>query len=293
MNPLLGALLTSLILTGIMLCALGWRRVPTEPGRPAVGPRVRRAAFPSRHRQQQRIRVLAGIIIGFGIWWATGWVIAVVLAPLAVVGTPLLLQSSSHTAVLNRIDAMAEWTRNLADVITVGVGIEQAILHSRSGVPEPIKEEVGLLCDRIQSKMATRAALRAFADDLDDKTGDLIAAALITASTHPTDRLGHVLHGLAEATEEEARARRAIEAERAKPRANSRYITLITMVGITAMFFTSYFDPYRSPLGQLLLLGLLMLYVGCLVWIRSATNTPAEPRFLGAHARSRVEGQQR
>lgn len=293
MRPLIAALLTSLILTGLVLCIVGLRQVPVEPGKPTLRRRLRRSLTHSRRHQQRRIRIIAGVVVGAGIWWATGWVIAVVLAPLAIVGAPLLLQSSSHHAALDRLDAMAEWTRNLADVITVGVGIEHAIQHSRASAPDPIAEEVGLLCVRLHSKLSTRAALMAFADDLDDKTGDLIAAALINGSAHPTDRLGHILHGLAEATAEEARSRRAIEAERAKPRANSRYITMITVAAITGLFFTPVFDPYRSPGGQLLLLGLLLLYVGCLIWIRKATTSAAEPRFLGARARSQVEGMAR
>ena len=70
-----------------------------------------------------------------------------------------------------------------------------------------------------------------FADDLDDATGDLVAANLILGARRRGAGLASVLEGLAESVAADVRARREIEADRAKPRATARWVTLITVVG--------------------------------------------------------------
>ena len=82
------------------------------------------------------------------------------------------------------------------------------------------------------------------------------------------------------------RARREIEADRAKPRATARWVTIIT-VGVLAILAVSgtYVAPYGSPLGQVLLVGLLGLYVATLVWMRPMATGRPLPRFIGAAAK--------
>jgi hypothetical protein len=82
------------------------------------------------------------------------------------------------------------------------------------------------------------------------------------------------------------RARRQIEADRAKPRATARWVTLITVGVLAVLALTGrYVEPYRTPLGQLLLLVLLALYVATLLWMRRMAAGQPLPRFLGAAVR--------
>ena len=69
-----------------------------------------------------------------------------------------------------------------------------------------------------------------FADDLDDATGDLVAANLILGARRRGAGLASVLESLAESVADDVRARRAIEADRAKPRTTARWVTIITVV---------------------------------------------------------------
>ena len=107
---------------------------------------------------------------------------------------------------------------------------------------------------RLRARWATEDALRAFADDLDDATGDVIAANLILGARRRGAGLASVLDGLAESVAADVRARREIEADRAKPRATARWVTIIT-VGVLAFLAVTgnYVAPYGSPLGQVLL----------------------------------------
>jgi Flp pilus assembly protein TadB len=188
---------------------------------------------------------------------------------------------------------MEEWTRSLSGVLSVGVGLEQAIVATLRSTPPAIRSEVSTLAARLRSGWPTVRALRAFADDLDDATGDQIAASLILGSTRRGAGLASVLDGLAQNVADDVRIRRTIEADRAKPRSTARWITFITLVviGLLALNGT-YIAPYGTGFGQLILTVLLVGYVGGLVWLRSMTRGRPLPRFLTAtrptHSPSRM-----
>ena len=71
--------------------------------------------------------------------------------------------------------------------------------------------------------------MRAFADELDDPTGDLVAANLILGARRRGAGVASVLEALAESVAADVRARREIEADRAKPRSTARWVTIITV----------------------------------------------------------------
>ena len=128
-----------------------------------------------------------------------------------------------------------------------------------------------------------------FADDLDDATGDLVAANLILAARRRGAGVASVLESLAESVAADVRARRAIEADRAKPRATARWVTLITIGVLAVLGLTgSYITPYSTPLGQMILVLLLGAYVATLVWMRRMATGKPLPRFIGATARQQA-----
>ena len=70
--------------------------------------------------------------------------------------------------------------------------------------------------------------------------------------------MASVLESLAESVAADVRARRAIEADRAKPRATARWVTLITVGVLAVLALTgTYITPYGTPLGQMILVLLL------------------------------------
>ena len=143
--------------------------------------------------------------------------------------------------------------------------------------------QVETLVARLATRWQTDAALRAFADDLNDATGDLVAASLILSAKRRGAGLVAVLDGLAASVAEDVRTRRQIEADRAKPRSTARAVTFITL-GVLALLALNrtYVEPYTSPLGQALLTVLLTAYVATLLWMRQMTSGRPAPRFLTA-----------
>lgn len=279
------ALAGVLFTVGLIGIVLGLRRRPEEE---RAGHRTRagsRTVAMARVSRQTRLLLLAGLLIGIVVAIWTGWLLAVILGPVAVAGVPALLRPPPAGAQIARLEALEEWTRSLAGVLRVGVGLEQAIMATARAVPDPIKPEVTRLLARLHARWPTDEALRAFADDLNDATGDLIAAQLILGSRLRDAGLSDVLMALASSVAEEVRGRRAVEADRAKPRATARLVTLITIGALAVLALVGdYVQPFTTPIGQLALAVLIAAYMATLVWMRRMTIPAPLQRFLGANS---------
>jgi Flp pilus assembly protein TadB len=282
MSPLIPSIAGGLIAIGILGVIVGLR--PT-----AMPERQKSRSGHVALTSRTRILLLAGIGLGLLGWVITGWVLAVVIAPVAVIGFPILLSAPPAAAQISRLEAMEEWTRSLSGVLTVGIGLEQALVATLRSTPAPINAEVSRLVARLRARWDTETALRAFADELDDATGDLIAANLILAARRRGAGLASVLEGLAESVAADVRARRQVEADRAKPRATARWVTLISASVLVVLALSGkYVEAYSSPIGQVLLVVLLSAYVGTLTWMRRMATGKPLPRFLDTRSEAAV-----
>lgn len=281
MSTLLVGLAGALVAGGLMALSLGLLARPVAPARP-------RRSGTRRQRLGPRTRMLLGIGLSAGALVAvlTGWVIALVVLPLALAGIPVLLAAPPAQREVQRLEAMEEWVRTVSGTLGAGVGLEQALLRSLRSTPEPIRPEVTRLVGRLRARWATEDALRALADDLDDPTGDLIAANLALGARRRGGGLATVLNALAQSVGEDVRARREIESDRAKPRSNARLITGITLMVLVFLSLSgSYIAPYGTPIGQVLLAAYLSMYTGMLIWLRQMAQGKAMPRFIGTAVR--------
>src|SRR3954452_1619015 len=289
MTPLIAAVVGSALVGGVVLAVVGFVAVPDagRPGTARAAPRPIAAllgdSLPPSARRRRRLWLAGSALGGVLVWLLSGWALAVVVFPLLVVGIPLLLSSPPTATDVDRLTAIEQWTRGMSGVLTVGSGIEHAIAASLGSTPEPIAPMVGTLVARLNARWPTDGALRAFADDLDDATGDLVAATLILGAQRRGPGLAAVLDDLAATVAEEVRIRRGIEADRAKPRTTARWVTILTLLVLAVLALNStYIAPYRTPLGQVALAVFLAMYVGCLVWLRAMTRGKPTPRFLSA-----------
>ncbi len=285
MTPLVPAVGGGLFVAGVLLAVAGMRRAPVAD-RSSTPPRrrphvVARMAGASR---LTKISFVAGLAAGLAVALWTGWLLALVLAPLAFVGIPFLLRGpASATAQIRKLEALEEWTRALAGQLTVGNGLEDAIRVTLRSTPDAIRAEVAALVARLRARIPTDDALSAFADDLDDATGDLVAAQLKLGARRRGQGLASVLDSLAQDVAADVRARRAIEADRAKPRTTARWVTIITVVVLGVLALTGdYVSPYGTPIGQALLGLYLAAYIALLVWLQRMARGERPPRFLGS-----------
>lgn len=288
MNPFLAAATTICLIAGVLVLAAGLKPVPLT-GRPPTRTLPHPIAallgerLPSPARRRRRILLAVSVAAGAAVWLFSGWLLALVLVPAAALGLPALLRPPASATDVKKLSAIEQWTRGMSGVLTVGSGIEHAIIASLGSAPEAIRPQVATLVARLNARWSTAQALRAFADDIDDATGDLVAASLILGVQRRGPGLAAVLDDLAATVAEEVRIRRSIEADRAKPRATARWVTIITLGVLSLLSLNGkYIEPYRSGLGQLAFAVLLAAYVGCLIWMRRMTAGEATPRFLPA-----------
>ena len=295
MNPgsvdglvVLAGLCGAAVAAGLLLIAAGLRPTPVSTRQPwshpaATGriPGLRGLRVVLERRRLLLAALAAAVLAGV----VTGWPVAAVAAGLAVLGVPRLLSQSATRRQLARLEALEAWTRRLADLLGSGAGgLEQAIAASVRTCPAPIAAEVSALAGRLRMQ-GPEPALRAFADDLADagsSAADLVAAALILRVRRGGRGLRPVLEALAADVGELVRTRRAIEADRAKPRQNVRVLLAVTVVVIAAMlgFAREFLAPFGTPIGQFMLAVILAVF-GCGIGLLARiTRLPEAPRFL-------------
>ena len=280
MGPLIAAGSGALLVAGVILLVAGLRRrIPDVPvSRPwPVRLVARWRAMGARRRLWVVLCVGAGVVTG--IW--TGWLAAVVLIPLVLLGIPYLLSEPPNPEV-EVLAALDRWLRFLGPSIATGKSIRDAIITTRGQVPQVLTTPVARVVARLDLGWTTRDALIAMADELDSADADGVLAALAIASSRGGIGARAMLAALAENTQMRLRTLREIAAERAKPRAVVRQIVGITLTILVAVRWLSpdYFAPYGTPTGQFLALALTALYVGALLILRRRTLPKPAARFL-------------
>ena len=235
-----GALLGSGIGLGLLLIASGVRGT-----RPATGVHRLRARVPID-------RLLGVAAVGAVTLAVTGWPVLAALAACGTVAVPRALSAGRRRAAAARSDAVAQWIEMLRDTMAGAAGLEEAIVVSARRPPPAIAPAVLRLAGRLEHQRMSDA-MRGFADDVDDPTADLLAAALITAGEHETRDLGRLLAALVEATRAQVAMRASVDAGRAHVRSATRLVLIITAVfcGALLTFSADYLAPYGTVEGQL------------------------------------------
>ena len=278
MNP--GALLLTvaglLVSAGLVGMVAAWRGVAFMPRRTlgkSSGPKVRVTPL---H--------LVALATGVVVLLITGWPVGAIGTAAAVVFVPSVLGGGKVAArLIAKSEALADWTRRLADLISSGAaGSTRDALHrSLTSVPPAIESEVNRLVRRIGPQGAEKA-LRMFAREVDDVAAEKIAGVLILRERNGGPGLADVLTALAQDLDERARMIRDVESERAKPRSNMRFIIIITAALMAGMmlFARSFLSSYSTATGQLLLVGVAAIFAVALRWMRNLSDPPGRPRLL-------------
>ncbi|HET6168477.1 MAG TPA: type II secretion system F family protein, partial [Marmoricola sp.] len=190
------------------------------PARPAGRPRRQRVSLQERTR-----RLVLGTVAGLLALLATKWVVAGLCIGLLVAYWDRITGSSAvEKRAIARLDALASWTESLRDTIAGAIGLEQAIPATAVNAGAPIRPSLNLLVDRLRIREPRPDALRAFAEDLDDPSADIICASLLLNARLRGPGLRDVLTALAQSTREELDMRRRIEASRKSIRRSVRIV---------------------------------------------------------------------
>ncbi|MFD3373697.1 MULTISPECIES: type II secretion system F family protein [unclassified Streptomyces] len=233
-------------------------------------------------RLRRRTLAVLAVVVFMTVWLVSGNFVGGVLLGAAVVGVPWLISPAQMAQErIGQLEALSEWTQRLAGLLRLGMGLEQAMVTSRRGAPEELAPQIVNLSDRLRLGWRPQGALGAFAEELDDVTADKVVAALILSVNDRGPGLAQALEDLAGTVRDEVAKRRAIEADRAKPRTTVRWMTIITVGIVVAGFFVpSYTQPYSTLLGQLVLAFLTAGFIGVLALMRQLGAFRRIPRFL-------------
>lgn len=236
-----------------------------------------------RRRRLGRVRrpVAIGVVAGIVAFVVTGWPVLLLAGPVVGVALPWLLSGPGNRQV-ELLSALDRWVHGITATVGTGRSITDAVRRSRRGVPTLLEEPVTHLIARLDDRWTMTQALRTMADELDSPDADAVIAALIVASERGGTGASTVLSTLADSNQRRLRALREIETERAKPRIVVRQVTMITGVVLVVAFLAgqAYFEPYGSPVGQVILAVLIAAYLGALVLLRLIATPPVQARIL-------------
>ncbi|WP_284745926.1 type II secretion system F family protein [Amycolatopsis sp. RTGN1] len=267
---LLGGFAVTLVVAGV-----AGRDEPQRPTfRPARRWRPDRCGSP-------RGGVAAGL--GAGTWLASGWPVAGLAVAALVFLWPWLFGAGQAAAQrIERLEALADWLRGLADVLQAGsAGLVGALQSSASDAPPAIAGEVTTLAQRLRTWNVPKALL-SLADDLDDEVADAAAAGLCVAYTQGSGVVD-LLRTLARQIADDVAARRDAEAERARRRSAARILLGLwcaMFIGFAIFGSSSYTSVYDSTGGQIVLAVILGVVGLAVVWLRRLGLEPRAERFL-------------
>jgi Flp pilus assembly protein TadB len=235
-----------------------------------------------RLRRRTAIILAASLLAGGFAAVFTGWWLLVLIAPAVALVLPLLL-SAPQNRELELLQAIDRWVRMLGSLLTTGRSIVDAVRISSRQAPMLLSPSLHRLTARLDERWTIEQALLAMADELDSPDADAVLAALALAAQRGGTGASATLAALADSLQDRLRALREISTERAKPRFVVRQVTLITatVLGLALIFGGTFFAPFGSPTGQLLLAVLVGAYLGSLLFLRRMTLPRRRQRILG------------
>lgn len=264
----------ALVAAGLMLALyeIVWYRP-----RPGIPPRP---ALLRLSRATQR-RVLIGIVVGLVALLVSGWPVLGLTAAVAIILLPRLSSARAARRRTVVLEGLEQWARRLSDLLSASRGLEDALEVSARSAPPVIAAAVTALARGLAARTGSDAALRAFADEIDDPAGDRIVAALIIATGRRGGAVGEVLRTLAEQLARDVASRRDIDADRAEHRTTLKWIVgIVIAFTVFCVLNRSFSAPFGTPLGELVLAVIAVLYIVGLSWLARLGNIGAPARFL-------------
>ncbi len=272
--------LAGLLVAGGGVTLVAALRGAATPRKPSAGPFAR-----GQGRTRGRVTPvhLGGLAVGVLVLLVTGWPVAAAAAAGVVFVPQVLGGGKAARRGIATSEALADWTRRLADLIASGAAssTEQALRRSLSSAPATIAAAVANLVTRMGPQGIERA-LRAFATEVNDPSADKIAMVLILRERNGGPGLADVLIGLSEDLEDRSRMVREVEAERAKPRSNMRTIVVVTGLLVAGMilFARTFLSVYSTAFGEVALLAVVGLFGLALRWMRRMSDPVQARRVL-------------
>lgn len=270
----LAALSGAATVGGLLLVLTSWRPVPVTP-----------ATRRTRHQVddlflQRSLAACCGLVV---VAVVTRWPVAAV-GGAAFGWTALGIRDRKRKVTdERRTEAIALWSEMLRDAMSTAQGIEGVLVATSSTAPLAIRPQLERMARRLPNEPLDEV-LDDLATDLDHPIGDLVVTALKLASTSGGRQIREVLNNVAASAYSAADSQRRIEVARERPRTAMKYtaIVIAAFVGLLIVFSGEYVAPYRSALGQAVLLFVAGYWGLGFWWMRRMGRADPIERFLAA-----------
>ena len=285
MVPLAAVLCGALAGVGLFAAILGMQMRPVRAKQNRLRQfraRATRIELPSSANDTLAMIGLAAVL-GFGAWYATGWVAAGLIGVAAGVMGPMMWRAPRRRREFTEeIEAYSQWTEQIRDLVSASGSLFEAVTLSAGQAPLRLRPQVVQMAS-IARTLGLPAALDWFAAEMDSPFADRLVLGMKIA----WDSGARV----SEAFESTARAMRAeVEMRRRNEVANARAWTqVVSIIGVTVVsalfmfvFNKEFFDPFGSVIGQAVLLAVGVLIFGNVYWVLKLSESGVPVRLLSS-----------
>ena len=282
--PLLAVVgLVAAAATGVCLIVAGLSGSGSEPSmvRPTGRARttLRRLGGPLLS-----VRLIAGLAAGVLVLVGARWPVAAVAVTGLIVCWPALFGAArAQRDRIAQLEALAMWTESLKDLVSGAAGLREAIPISIDTASPLLRGPLTRLRGLLAARESLATALPVLATDLADPTAELVVAALILNARSRGPGLAQALGGLSESIREELELARRIEAGRRGDRRSVQLIVALTAgfgAGMAFLFPPQFSHPYRTLVGQGVLLIVIGIFAAAFAWMRRLSTPDVPDLFL-------------
>ena len=222
-----------------------------------------------------------GAALGFGAWFATGWVVAGLLGAVAGVMGPLMWRAPrKRQDFIAEIEAYSHWTEQIRDLVAASGSLFEAVTLSANQAPPRLRPQVVQMAS-VARTLGLPPALDWFASEMDSPFADRLVLGMKIAWDSGA-RVSEAFDGTAKAMRAEVEMRRRNEVGNARA-----WTQVVSMVGITVgsvllmfVFNKEFFDPFGSVTGQTILLAVGGLIFGNVLWVLKLSQSGVPIRLL-------------
>lgn len=283
MQPFAAVVLGALAGLGATTVVIGLRKLPARASR------KRLRQFRSKTLEAGVANLDAALLIGVGVsallalgaWYVTGWPVGALMgAGAGLIAPKMFAVPRKRRAVADEIEAYSQWTEQIRDLVAASGSLFEAITLSAPSAPVLLRPHVTQLAS-LASAVGLTPALDWFAARMKSPYADRLVLGMNIAWDSGA-RITEAFESVSRSMRNEVEMRRRNEVANARTWTQVVSITGITVGSVVLMFAfnRSFFDPFGTMVGQIVLLGVGVLIFGNILWVLKLSASGVPVRLL-------------
>ena len=276
---------------GLFAMVLGSQKRPVDKRQARLREfRTRAASIKLSSGSDALVMMGLGAVLGFGAWYATGWVVAALIGLTAGVMGPLMWRAPRRRREFtNEIETYSQWTEQIRDLVAASGSLFEAITLSADQAPSRLRPHVVQMA-QIARILGLPPALDWFAAEMKSPFADRLVLGVKIAWDSGA-RVSEAFESTARAMRTEVEMRRRNEVANARAWTQVTSILGVTVAAVLVMFVFNkgFFDPFGSAIGQAVLLAVGVLIFGNVYWVLKLSESGIPVRLLASDAGKAAE----